>query len=110
MLQNLCRLMICFGLSAFQLHAHTPEAHRFCRNEAQVVVSVSDLVVEQENILAKIDGFLCPVYSLERKGDTWIAGVDIAANYCPRGHPMCGICSLCHLEGCPYYVRPCWKK
>jgi hypothetical protein len=97
----------------FQLNAHesVEDFAELNKDKPQVVVSTEDLIIDHETILVNINGSLCPIRSLERNGNQWVAGIDFGrdAGYCPRGHDLCFKCRLCHKRGCWYYVEPCWK-
>ena len=92
---------VCCMISAAHLNAQTE--HELLRNKS-IEVAVSDLVICEDAILVNVAGALYMVKSLEKKDDRWTAIID--ADYCPRGHPLCRRCGLCHVSGCWYYVDP----
>lgn len=75
-------------------------------------IPLKNLIVDADGISVIYGGRLFPVNALQRKGDRWAVTIvhGKKAGYCQRGHDLCGICELCHTEGCWYYVSPCWKK
>lgn len=102
------KFLICLMLGAFQLNGNaTAEV-----NITQIMVSLAELVFDQDAILVNINGSWCPVNSLVREENQWMAEVDFGRNagYCQSGHDLCTRCGLCHLKGCRYYVPPCWGK
>ena len=80
------------------------------KQEVTFFVSIHELFFDQDEIAICLDGDFFIVSSLKRAENNWLATVDLGLNYCPQGHPMCGLCTLCHLVGCRYYVEPCWKR
>jgi hypothetical protein len=81
-----------------------------CPNqEFSCFVSPQDLLLDHDAISLNVDGVFYPVQALEKRGDRWIARLDLSntANYCPQGHLTCRNCGMCHKERCRYYMRPC---
>lgn len=76
--------------------------------EETFVVSLEELIFDQEEISINWNGNTYPISSLKKEGNQWLAKT-IPYGYCPRGHPRCNKCNLCHLKGCWYYVPPCWQ-
>ncbi len=93
---------ICCMMGVFHLNACTEQE---LLDEEKIQISAQDLVVYEDEVFVNLNGILRPIVSLERKDQRWAATI-IALHYCPQGHPLCGICTLCHVPKCRYYVDP----
>lgn len=76
----------------------------------EFVISLEDLVVNQEGMSIHWQGNDYPISSLEREGNYWIAKTDYNTRYCLRGHNLCRRWGLCHVKSCEYYVPPCFGR
>lgn len=104
-----CYYMICMCLTVGGFCLNASESTKIS-SQTEFVVSIGALAFEQDTILCNLNGVWYPVHSLEKRGNQWVAGIDVAINYCPKGDPLCRMCGLCHRSGCYYYVPPCWKR
>ena len=109
------KTMLLFILAlTFQLNGKEafPGVEESESREITFEIPLKNLIVDTDGISAIYGGKLFPVNALQRKGNLWVVTTvhGKRAGYCQRGHDLCGICELCHKEGCWYYVEPCWKK
>ena len=113
MFDKLCFCCFFIFSGTWQIYAQNSQIEETTqKSTAQLVdllISSSDLEIDQELILVHVNGLLYPIQSLRKSDTGWIATVDSAVNYCPQGHPNCGKCGLCHLRKCRYYIPPCWQ-
>ena len=106
-------VFICITLVFTQVNGYERAAAVHSSDAAEeLLVSIEDLIFNNNNIFIDLDGIFYPICSLKKENDQWKARIDFGKNagYCQRGHDLCSKCELCHKSGCPYYVEPCWKK
>lgn len=75
-------------------------------HEMTFTVPTKNLYFDNDEMMVVIDEHSFPVRALQRSGNHWRVQV-VSAGYCQMGHNLCGNCSMCHLRGCIYYIRPC---
>ncbi len=101
--QCLLALMVLCGSVCF--------AHDTCDEddleEVTVSTTLEEIYVENDNMFLNVRGKACPVRSLKKQGNGWMATTVShrsygTKGYCPRGHQNCEKCGMCHL------VKQCW--
>lgn len=102
-----CLLILLFvGMFAFTYVEGCEEKEQCSIHETTFFMSSHDLYFENEDILLQVGENFYPIVALEKCGRGWKARI-ASAGYCQMGHNLCKGCSLCHKEGCIYYIRPC---
>ena len=101
-----------FGLGSQSGFSRENSKHMSKTSELTFLTPLDDLFFDDESIMLNVEGLSYSVHSLQKIGDQWFATVNHYLEYCPKGHPMCGNCHLCHKPDCWYYIRPCklWES
>lgn len=90
---------------------HIESESAIAGQKMHVEVALSDLYVQENEILVQIEGDLYPVQGLACNGGIWTAIVLQVRGCCQRGHSLCSNCNMCHVPSCRYFVKYCnlWK-